>query len=381
MKHKLGALIVVALLIAAVTWYSRREDAIALTLATVGRGTVELTVSNTRAGTVKACRRSGLSMTTGGRVERLHVREGQEVATGELLLELWNDDRAALAKQSESQLAAAGHRREQACVEAENASREARRLRTLLERRLASQELTEAAQTRAQAAVFACRAAQDEQETAVAALELNRALLAQTQLRAPFAGIIAKIEAEPGEFVTPSPPGIPTLPAVDLIDYSCLYVTAPIDEVDAGSLRVGLPARISLDAFRGEHFAGHLDRVAPYVVELEKQARTVEVDVRLDAASDRERLLVGYSADVDIVLDSREAVLRIPSESLLEGDQVYRLDPGEQRVHRVDVGVGIRNWNWTEVTSGLTEGDRIVVSLDTKGLADGARVVEAAVEP
>jgi len=370
-------LTVAAALLLAVLWQARREEPLAVTLHTVGRGTVELTVTNTRAGTVKACRRSALSMPGGGRVEVLHVKEGQEVAAGELLLELWNEDRKAMTAQAESQLAAASHRREQLCVEADNAAREARRLATLQQRKLVAQELAEAADTRARSAAFACRAAGDEQQTAASNLQMNRALLAETQLRAPFAGIVAEINGEVGEYVTPSPPGIPMPPAVDLIDYSCLYVTAPIDEVDAGRLKPGLPARISLDAFRGEHFAGRLDRIAPYVVELEKQARTVDVDVLFTDPADRERLLVGYSADIDVVLEAHEEVIRIPSEALMDNDTVYRLDPAGSRLRRVAVQTGIRNWNFTEITAGLAVGDRVVTSLDQPGLADGALAAPA----
>lgn len=361
------------LLAAGLWWWSRSTPPLALRYASVERGTVESTVANTRAGTVKACRRSGLSMPGGGRVEVLHVREGQAVAEGELLLELWNADRKAMVARSEAELAASAHRREQVCGEAENAARESRRLQALYARGLSAEEAAEGAATHARSAMSACRAGQDEERVAGSSLELQRALLAETQLRAPFPGTVAEIEAEPGEFVTPSPPGIPTPPAVDLIDYSCLYVTAPIDEVDAGRLRNGLPARISLDAFRGERFEGRLQRIAPYVQEIEKQARTVDVDVEFADPRDRERLLVGYSADVDVVLESREGVLRIPSETLLEDDTVYRLDTAAGRVERVRVETGIRNWHWTEVLSGLAEGDRVVLSLDVAGLGDGVR--------
>ena len=370
-------LIVAAALLLGAAWYARRDEPLAVTLHSVERGVVELTVANTRAGTIKACRRSALSMPGGGRVEVLHVKEGQEVAAGELLLELWNEDRKAMTAQAESQLAAASHRREQACGEADNAAREARRLATLQQRKLVAQELAEAADTRARSAAFACRAAGDEQQTAASSLQMNRALLAETQLRAPFAGIVAEINGEVGEFVTPSPPGIPMPPAVDLIDYSCLYVTAPIDEVDAGRLKPGLPARISLDAFRGEHFAGRLDRIAPYVVEIEKQARTVDVDVLFTNAADRERLLVGYSADIDLVLEAHEDAIRIPSEALMDNDTVYRLDPASSRLERVAVQTGIRNWNFTEITAGLAPGDRVVTSLDQQGLAEGVLAAPA----
>ncbi len=376
MKKTLIAVLLIALL-GALIWNARRETPLEVTLHTIDRGTVELTVSNTRAGTVKACRRSALSMPIGGRVERLHVKEGEPVEAQQLLLELWNEDRKAMTLQAQSQLAAASHRREQLCVEAQNAAREARRLTTLRKRNLASQEATELAETRARSGEFACRAGNDEQQMAAANLQMNQALLAETRLRAPFAGIVAEINGEVGEYVTPSPPGIPTPPAVDLIDYSCLYVTAPIDEVDAGRLRKGLTARISLDAFRGEHFDGTLNRIAPYVLEIEKQARTVEVDVLFTQPADRERLLVGYSADIDLILETRPDSVRIPTEAVMDNDSVYRFDPDTGRITRVTFKTGIRNWNFIEVLDGLAPGDRVVTSLDQPELADGRAVVPA----
>ncbi len=212
---------------------------------------------------------------------------------------------------------------------------------------------------------------------AAANLQLNQVLLAETQLRAPFAGIIAEINGEIGEYVTPSPPGIPTPPAIDLIDYSCLYVTAPIDEVDAGRLRRGLAARISLDAFRGEHFAGTLNRIAPYVLEIEKQARTVEVDVLFADPADRERLLVGYSADIDLILETHPDSVRIPAQAVMDNDSAYRFDPDTGRISLVTFKAGIRNWNFIEVLDGLAPGDRVVSSLDQPELADGRAAVVA----
>jgi HlyD family secretion protein len=168
---------------------------------------------------------------------------------------------------------------------------------------------------------------------------------------------------------------VATPPAVDLIDYSCLYVTAPIDEVDAGALHQGLPARISLDAFRGEVFAGKLKRIAPYVLDLEKQARTVEIDVLFDDPAVRERLLVGYSADIDIILDTHKDVLRVPTEAVMEDDQVYRYNRSSGTLELVSIDTGLRNWNFTEVTAHLQAGDEIVLSLDVPGLEDGMAVV------
>jgi HlyD family secretion protein len=269
----------------------------------------------------------------------------------------------------------AHHSAEKICVESENAAREARRLETLLERKLASREATELGRTRAQGSSFACQAARDEEQVAKANLDINNVLLEETFLRAPFAGVVAKINGEIGEYVTPSPPGVATPPAVDLIDYSCLYVTAPIDEVDAGELHKGLPARVSLDAFRGEHFPGTLNRIAPYVLDLEKQARTVEIDVVFDDPDVRERLLVGYSADIDIILETHADVLRVPTEAVMENDQVYRYNRDNGTLELVSIDVGLRNWNFTEVTGQLQAGDEIVLSLDVPDLSEGLEVV------
>jgi HlyD family secretion protein len=185
------------------------------------------------------------------------------------------------------------------------------------------------------------------------------------------------VNGEVGEFLTPSPPGIPTLPAVDLIDDSCLYVTAPIDEVDAAQLKVGMSGRVTLDAYRGKHFPGKVRRIAPYVLALEKQARTVEVEVAFDSPEETRHLLVGYSADIEIVVAARDGVLRIPTTALMPGNRVMVLSAqGVLEDRRVDTG--LTNWEFTEIKSGLGQGDRVVTSLERAGVKAGARAVEEA---
>jgi HlyD family secretion protein len=185
--------------------------------------------------------------------------------------------------------------------------------------------------------------------------------------------VIAEINGELGEFVTPSPVGIPTPPTVDLIDASCLYISAPIDEVDAPRIRAGLPARISLDAFPERVFPGHVRRVAPYVLDQEKQARTVEIEAVLDDVTDA-GLLAGYSADVEVVLDERSDALRLPSSVILPDRTVYVFDPATSTIAARTVETGIANWEYTEILGGIAAGDRVVSSVDREGVANGALV-------
>ncbi|NQD96490.1 efflux RND transporter periplasmic adaptor subunit, partial [Pseudomonas sp. CrR25] len=315
-------------------------------------------------------------------VSELLVEEGQSVKEGQVLMRLRQDDRQARVQEAEARLEAKRNAREQVCRQAKLDQRDHQRMRHLAERQLAAADRLDLAETKARLAQLVCVSSDALIREADANLALQRSLLDQAILRAPFSGIVAQINGELGEFVTPSPPGIPTPPAVDLIDDSCLYVDAPIDEVDAGRVRIGMPVRISLDAFRGRQFAGQVSRIAPFVRELEKQARTVDVEVRFVQLPVDVALLTGYSADVEILLEQSAGGLRIPTETLLEGRRVLRYDPKTGLLREISLNTGLANWRWTEVLDGLDEGERILASLDQDGLRDGIAVVSAdAAEP
>lgn len=369
---KIAVIVAVVIAVVALAVWRLRPDPVSVWVAKAEFGPVEKTVSNTRAGTIKACRRSKLSMPLGGVVDKLLVKKGDKVEPGQLLLELWDRDHYAEVQAAEAALNAAQHSQQQICVMAERSSRESQRLQTLAERKLISVDQADNAASNAAAQKGACAAAQAQVTSANAQVSMQKAVLERFQLRAPFAGVVAEINGEIGEYVTPSPPGVATPPAVDLIDTSCLYATAPIDEVDAAALRLGMPVKITLDAFRGREFAGKLTRVAPYVLDLEKQARTVDVDVRFDQVPDDVALLIGYSADVTIVLNNLPRVLRVPTEALVNSNQVWVFD-SDNKLHKRDLQLGIGNFTYTEVRSGLKEGELIVRSPDQPGLADGVR--------
>ena len=174
--------------------------------------------------------------------------------------------------------------------------------------------------------------------------------------------------------MTPSPIGIATPPAVDLIDNGCFYLSAPIDEVDVADVALGQSARVTLDAFGKRRFDGRVRRIADYVLDAEKQARTVDVEVEFVNADDIRQLLAGYSADVEIILDVRRDTLRIPTEALIEGRQVYRYNAADKTVEKRDVKTGVSNWDHTEILDGLAAGDLVVTSVGREGLDDGVAV-------
>ena len=355
-------------------FYLSRPIPIAVRLQPIESGLVEEIVANTRAGTVKACRRARLAPSLGGQIAWLGFREGDRVKAGDLLLELWNKDLTARVTLAEREAEAAEASARAACLNADNAEREASRQVKLSQRKLASEETLDRAITSAKAARADCEAAQATARVHQARVGVTRAELEKTRLPAPFDGIIAEVSGELNEYVTPSPPGIPTPPAVDLIDDSCYYISAPIDEVDASQVRVGAEARVTLDAFADRSFAGSVRRIAPYVLDLEKQARTVEVEVVIDEAPADAPLLAGYSADVEIVVTRRDDVLRIPTSAVRQDGNVLVLDPNTNRLEERAIVVGLENWDYTEIQTGLTAGEQIVLSLDVEGVEPGALV-------
>lgn len=374
-KLKIFFWVLILLLIAAFfTYWTQREKPIEVTVTTVTQGEIERTITNTRAGTLNACRRARLSPSLGGQIANLPVSEGESVRSGQLLFEIWNMDLRAQLQLAKSELLASQSLQQQSCIQAELAQQEANRLSQLLARGLASDESAEKAIGQARASQAACEATKATSSVSRARIDVAEAALQRTQLRAPFDGTIAEVNGELGEYVTPSPVGIPTPPAVDIIDTSCLYVSAPIDEVDAPEIRAGMTARISLDAFGKQFFEGKVRRVAPYVLDKEKQARTVDIEVDFISANDNQNMLPGYTADVEIILDAHDNTLRIPTQALLKGMRVYLYDADFNSISEVEVKTGLSNWQFTEILEGLDEGQQIVSSIDKKGLEEGALV-------
>jgi HlyD family secretion protein len=198
------------------------------------------------------------------------------------------------------------------------------------------------------------------------------ATLEKTVITAPFDGVVLDVTTEVGEWISPSPPGVPIPPVLDLIDPEALYLSAPIDEADVARLRTELPVRITLDAFRGKSFQGKLTYISSFVETRLEQNRTLRVEAEFEETQLPPNLLPGLSADLEIILDARDSVLRIPTYALLENNRVLAVENG--RIVEKKVTTGLHNWSYTEITSGLSGGESVVVSLDRPEVKAGAHV-------
>jgi HlyD family secretion protein len=365
----IGAAIVAVIFLVRATLL--RKDPVPVTVFRVASGRVEETVTNSKAGTVKTRRRAALSPEIGGRVELLPVKKGDRVKQGQLLVRLANADYQAQERGAQRSMDVSHASEREACQRADQAERDLARMIALAGESLVSQDLKEQAQTTRDAAAAACQAAKSRVEQGQASLDFARATRGKTELLAPFDGVVADIRGEVGEWITPSPPGVPIPALLELLDPDAIYVSAPLDEVDVGRVRVGQVVRVTIDAYPGRAIGGHLVRIAPYVIDVQQQSRTFEVEVDLDDPAFARTLLPGSSADVEVILDARDGVLRVPSYALIDGKKALVVREGQ--LAAVPVEVGLKNWGFAEVKRGLSAGDLVVVSLDRADVKEGAR--------
>ncbi len=335
--------------------------------ATVERGAVEDVVTNSQAGTVRSRHRAQVGAERAGRIASIPKREGTTVRAGEPIVNLDMSTARTELDVAERNLQTQRAMLEGAEAAARLATQEHRRIASLRTQDLVSEETLDAARARLDGAEADLKAAEARVSAAVAAVARARDEIRHRTVRAPFDGVVAERLVEVGESV------VPGQPVAEVLDPRRLYVVAPLDEIDIGRVRVGLPARVSLDPYPDVRWTGSVSRVAPAVNDRQQQNRTLDVEVDLAVDESHPIPKPGSSADAEIILDLREGVLRVPTFAVLEGTRVLILERGRARSRPVTIG--IKNWVWTEIRSGLREGERVITNLDKQGIRDGVRVV------
>jgi len=368
-RRILGVVVLAAIAVA--LWLTVfKTEPVPVTVFYAAKGRVEDTVTNSKAGTVKTRRRASISPEIGGRVEKLEAREGDRVETGRVLMRLADADFRADVEINERALQAAEATEREACLARDQTELDLARYLELQRDNIVSQELLDQVRNRRDIAMANCEAARARVQQAFAAVKLSKVNLAKTVLRAPFDGVVTEVSTELGEWITPSPPGVPIPPVMEIMDPEAIYIDAPLDEVDVGKVQVDLPVRVSLDAYPQQSFEGRVVRVASFVRDVVDQNRTFDVEIELDDEGFAKKLLPGTSADVEVILVSRDDTLRVPSYALMEGNRVLVLNL--EHLEAIPVTTGLRNWQFTEILDGLDEGVPVVVSLDREEVQEGA---------
>jgi HlyD family secretion protein len=136
---------------------------------------------------------------------------------------------------------------------------------------------------------------------------------------APMDGIVLTKNVEIGESITS---GVSSFNAGTVLftvaDVSKMIVKAGVNEVDIGKVRVGMPVKVTLDAYPKVSFAGRVDRIAP-AVRLDDKVRVFDVEVRLDAQG--RELRSGMTANIEMIGEKKPHVLTVPVEAVFQRDE------------------------------------------------------------
>lgn len=332
----------------------------------VSRGEVEDVVTNSEAGSVRARHESRLGAERAGRVAALPVEEGQRAKRGALLvlvdpssartrLVAARRDREALNAAHESAHAAEALARQQH-----------ERTSALRERGLVPEAQMDESRTRLDAAIADLRAAEARLAAAEAGVHLAADEIEHLSVCAPFDGVLTRRLVELGESV------VPGQAVAEFMSLDSIYVSAPIDERDVGRVTVGRPVRVTVDAYPGRTWEARVSRLATVVDVTREQNRTVEVEVDVRPEPGDPPLRPGLTADVEIVLERSDSVLRVPSAAVMEGRRVLKVERG--RAVEGAVTIGLKSWEWTEIRSGLAPGEVVVTTLERPGLRAGVAV-------
>ena len=298
-------------------------------MAPVTKARVEATVSSVNSGTVRAEGNTELAFGTVGRVKEVNVTLGDSVKQGDTLALVENDDLKS-------------------------------RLQSTLEEYERSQRLSKS-DAMSQSGVTQARANYD---AAVTAYE-------KSLIKAPYDGVVAELNLEVGELSQIT--AVIPLALIRIVDVKPRYVRAEIDEVDLPKVKVGLPARVKILAIRKEPFKARVRKVVPFVSSIREQDRTSEIELDID--SEGLLLPAGASADVEVVTETKDNILTVTSRALLgRGEDRYVYVLNGAKLKKTPVKIGIYGYTVSEIVSGISPTDQVVLPSDKFELTDGLRV-------
>ncbi len=304
-----------------------------------------------------------------GVVAARHVREGDPVRQGDLLIELRDDEQQARLREAEAalrQLVDSSRPQAQAALaDAQSSLEQARRERQRREQLSARQLLSAEALEQARRAEVSARLLRDRARLAAQALatggseerileqrlEAARSALARTRIHAQFDGIVQARNVEPGDLVQPGH----TLLEISRADSR--EILLPLDEKNLAPVALGQQAAVIADAYPARAFTARVSFIAPSV-----DPGRGTIDVHLELLEDAVELRQGMTVSVNIETGRREQALVLPNDALRrrDGAQADVLRVRDGRVERTSVRLGLLGSAMSEIVDGLDAGDRVL---------------------
>ncbi|MBD3673907.1 MAG: efflux RND transporter periplasmic adaptor subunit [Planctomycetaceae bacterium] len=368
--------LIVAVIVGVVYWV--RFAPVTVTQHLIEQGEIVAEVMGT--GTLEARVKATVSSKISGRIEEVSVDQGDRVNKGQLLVRLDDEElrqQVAIAQANREAAQAAIDRlktdKDRTAAVFAQAKTSHARIQALHERNVATKEeldkaveLLSVAQADISRAEAAITEGQKELIAAEKTLEYHRARLADTEINAPFDGLIVRRQRDPGDVV------VPGSSILTLISTETLWISAWVDETEISKLKVEQPARVVFRSEPGRSYPGNVVRLGR---EADRETREFIVDVRVLELP--KNWAVGQRAEVYIEKDRKSSVVLLPAKYVVRRDDrsgvfVERDGHAEWR----PLAFGLRSPGMIEVIEGLKSGETVVIPSDpSNSLSEDQRIV------
>jgi len=320
------------------------QHAAPVEVAPIERG--EITERRTFSGTLRATAQFMVAPKISGRVERLDVDLADPIERGQVIAVLDSDEYVQSVAQAEADLAVARANLAEAESALEIAERALRRVEQLRERGIASDSQLDAATADHLAKQAQLEVAKAQVTREEAAVETAKIRLGYTNVVAGWTGgddwrVVAERFVDEGDMVSAN------IPLVSIVELDPITGEIFVTEKDYARLKTGHSATLVTDAYPGEQFRGHIERISPVFRQNSRQAR-----VELTIDNPEQRLKPGMFIRAAVVLETAEDATIVPDSAITKRND-------QQGVFVVDEQT--RTVSWRPVTSGIREGDRVQV--------------------
>jgi len=202
----------------------------------------------------------------------------------------------------------------------------------------------------------AIRTARAQVAQAQAALSSAKTQLSYTRIVSPVSGVIASVSTQEGETIAA---GLAAPTFVTIVDLSKLQVDALVDETDIGRVKVGDTTAFTVDSYPDEEFEGRVTAIYPKAI---IDQNVVNYDVVVTIANPRGMLRPDMTANVTINIATKNNALAVPNKAIKreEGTKVVYVVENDKPMRR-RVRTGWKDSDYTEITSGLRGGEKVVV--------------------
>lgn len=285
----------------------------------------------------------------GGVVRRLFADEGVYVTAGQPLLEVRPDPAPVEMVDARREL-------QLRQVALDNAQRELERQRSLSDRGLAPRQDVDRLAGEHEEAVLQVRRARERLQL----LEGGSVGGAESVVRSPISGFVLQSSVEVGDPVVPLSTYQEGTVLMTMADMRTLIFRGTVDEIDVGKLREGMPVEIRIGALPDARVSGTVSRIS-LKARREENATTFPVEIALQAAEGT-TLRAGLSANAEIIIQRRQAVLTVPERVVtFDGDSAWvNVRQADGTAQRRTIRTGLSDALQVEVLSGLRAGERVL---------------------